>query len=162
MLLKVFNHLKSQLSEALGADVKLIDWFNDQYSGTIHATPAVFVEFVGQLKFETTAKQYQQSAFTVRVHLASTGIMKQDNTIDSDIVQAHFDITEKIYFALQGLRVIDAGKMVFNSLGRTTFEHHQYMQGWMITTQDFEGMIYQHEKQKQKLETAPEPEITIE
>jgi hypothetical protein len=142
MLLTPYRALKSQLSQISG--IKLIDWFNDQYAGTIHTAPAIFVEFPNQLRFETLRKGVQQAPFLVRVHMVSKVIMKQDNSVEEIKVEQHFTSCDAIYNRLQGLRHIESEKLVFNSLSRSAFEHHQYLKGWMITTQDFESMIYQH------------------
>jgi hypothetical protein len=155
MLLKPYQNLKSQLSSISG--IKLIEWFNDQYAGTIHAAPAIFVEFLGELRFETVSKQTQQAAFTARIHLASKAISKQDGSIDDSLVSAHFGLCDEIYKLLQGHRAMNVDKLMFNSLSRSAFEHHQYMKGWLVTTQDFEGMLYQ----LKTVETGDKPAISI-
>lgn len=142
MLLTPYRALKSQLSQISG--IKLVDWFNDQYAGTIHTAPAIFVEFPNQLRFETLRKGVQQAPFLVRIHMVSKVIMKQDNSVEEAKVEQHFTSCEAIYNRLHGLRHIDNEKLIFNSLSRSNFEHHQEMKGWMVTLQDFEAMIYQH------------------
>lgn len=141
MLLKLYQNLKNQLLTI--NDVKIIEWFNDQYAGTIHAAPAIFIEFPGQIRFETLRKQTQQAPFIARIHMVSKAIMKQDMSIDESLVSAHFDSCEQIYQLLQGHRAVDGDNLLFNSLSRSVFEHHQYMKGWLVTTQDFEAMLYQ-------------------
>jgi hypothetical protein len=158
MLLKPYKNLKSQLSDIEG--IKLIDWFNDQYAGTIHTEPAIFIEFPVALKFETKSKQIQQAPFVVRVHMVTKAIQKQDNSILESVIDSHFASCEAIYYKLQGYRYAENDKLIHNSLARTEFMHHQYMQGWMISTQDFECMLYQHEQVKEKTEM-PNPVITI-
>ncbi len=138
--------------------MKIIDWFNDQYAGVIHAEPAIFIEFPDALEFETLRQDVQQAEFTIRIHLASKAIQKQDRTISEDVIETHFNICDKIYYKLQGYRLQEGDMLIFNSLARTNYEHHQYMQGWMVTTQDFEGVIYQDERQQQ---TVKQPEFKI-
>ena len=156
MLLTPYRALRSQLSQVSG--IKLVDWFNDQYSGTIHTAPAIFIEFPNQLRFETLRKGVQQASFLARIHMVSKVIMKQDSSVEEDRVEQHFISCNEIYNRLQGLRHLENEKLVFNSLSRSAFEHHQYLKGWMITTQDFEGMIYQHVEAGQTIER-PQVEI---
>ncbi len=152
MLLKPYNYLKHLLFDIKG--VKIIDWFNDQYSGIIHAEPAIFIEFHKPFRFETLQKTVQQSEFAVRIHLASKAIQKQDKTINESILDTHFAICEEIYHKIQSQRMQEGDMLIFNSLMRTAYEHHQYMRGWMVTTQDFEGMIYQQAKDE-RIEKRP-------
>ena len=56
MLLEAYRAIKTEL-ENKTTGIKLIDWFNDQYNGTIHTVPAVFVEFPKPLQFETLKGQ---------------------------------------------------------------------------------------------------------
>lgn len=156
MLLKPYNYLKNQLSSI--AEIKLIDWFNDQYSGTIHTAPAVFIEFPGNLRFETLRKNVQQAPFIARIHTISKVLMNADNSIDAASIQLHENINDAIYARLQGCRLIDTDRLLCNSLSRSVYEHHQYLQGWMVTTQDFESVIYQHEV---PAITIPRPDVEI-
>lgn len=156
MLLNPYRALKSQLSSIEG--IKLIDWFNDQYEGTIHTAPALFVEFPNDLRFETLSKKIQQAPFMVRIHTVSKVIAQQDNSINETSIENHDMLCDAVYDKLQGFRKIENDKLLFNSLSRSNYQHHQYLKGWMITTQDFEAMIYQHE---QEPSMHPKPSIEI-
>jgi|GEM_PF-2104271 len=147
MLLKPYLVLKEKLETLPG--IKLIDWFNDQYAGTIHAAPAVFVEFPVPLRFQTLREDFQMSAFAVRIHIATVAKADQSKRIDSNLIAAHDTLVDSVYSLLQGFWAAHTdGKKMFDSLGRTAYEHHQYMQGWLVTTQDFESRIYQQPADK--------------
>lgn len=148
MLLQAYENIKTRI-EAETALIKHIDWFNDQYSGTIHTVPAVFVEFPTQLQFRTLRGQFQQSPFTVRIHLVTKALADQAKRIDPTLIQNHEELTQIIYYALQGYwAMLSPQQKLFDSLGRTAYQHHQYMRGWLVTTQDFESRIYQHQQIK--------------
>jgi hypothetical protein len=138
----------------------LLEWFNDQYSSTIHAVPAVFVEFMGPLKFETMRHKAQQAPMVVRIHLVSKVLMQQDHSIAETSIAAHDALSEAIYEALQGFSAQTDEGILFGSLTREDYELHQYLKGWMVTTQDFAGMLYRH----QQLSRIKKPglELTIE
>ena len=140
MLLKVYNALQTRLNSI--PEVKLIDWFNDQYAGTIHAEPGIFIEFPEPILWETLRQQTQQGKLIVRVHAYSKVIAMQDKNLNTDAIDKHFTITQAIFACLQGFRQPDGDHLLFNSMMRTNLTHHQYMQGWFITTQDFECNIY--------------------
>ena len=144
MLLQPFLKIKDKLTADV-AGIKFVDWFNDQYAGTIHTAPAVFVEFPTELRFQTLRAQFQQSPFTVRIHLATKALADQTKHINPQLIEQHEIMTDEIYYALQGFGTqLSPTQKLFESLGRTAYKHHQYMQGWLVTTQDFESRIYQH------------------
>ena len=156
MLLKIYKNLKATLN-TIGS-INHIGWFNDQYSGTIHTTPAIFIEFPNALQFETMSKDLAQAALTVRIHIVNKAVSAQDGEISEGVLLSHENLNSFIYGSLQGLSQYDAGLEVHNSLNRVTYEHHQYMKGWLVTTQDFEAEIYQH-NEITTLETKPKAEI---
>jgi len=159
MLLKPYKNIKDRLSGVTG--VKHIDWFNDQYSGIIHTAPAVFIEFPNPLIFETLNETIQQAPLLVRVHTASKVLSEKDKSINELQVETHFAICNEIFKLLQGYRGTDGELLIFNSLLRTQFLHHQYLKNWMISTQDFAGMLYEHGITRDVI-TRPEAFITVD
>ncbi|OQY03232.1 MAG: hypothetical protein B6I20_05495 [Bacteroidetes bacterium 4572_117] len=129
--------------------MKQIEYFNDQYSGVLHTAPVLFIEFPDALQFETLDKTTQQALFKVRIHAVGKVMHKADKSISESSLETHFGICNDIWLRLQGFRAEDSGKMTFNSLARTTFEHHQELSGFMVTYQDFEGVVYSYAPDKQ-------------
>jgi len=154
-----------KIEEKLNANVtgiKFIEWFNDQYAGTIHTAPAVFVEFPTELRFSTLRGQFQTAPFTVRIHLASKIIPDQAKALDKTLIALHDEMTRDIYFALQGFGAsYDTGNKMFESLGRTALQQIQEMQGWLVITQDFESRIYQQQEVR-PTHTVDDMAITVE
>lgn len=144
MLLQAYDALSAKLGAI--TQIKLIDWFNDQYSnGIIHITPAVFVEFPVPMRFKTNREQFQQSDFTVRIHLANVAIADASKRIQRSVLAEHETVVQEIYRALHGCWAMLTPELkLFDSLDRTAYQHHQYMQGFLVTTQDFQSRIYQH------------------
>ena len=158
MLLKVYNELQTKLIDV--PNVKLVEWFNDQYSGTIHAEPGIFIEFPNPIPMETLRKKTQQGDLLIRIHVYSKLIAKVDKSLDKSIIERHFNITDSVFQLLQGFRSVEGDKLLFNSLDRIEIQHHQYLQGWFVTTQDFECVLY--DIKSEILTPTPSPEITIE
>jgi len=129
---------------------KLVTWYNNQLSeGTIHTTPAVYIQFAGDLKPETLHFQLQQAPITLRVFLVNKLFSKTDGSIDTNILQTTEDLAESIYYSLQGFdSMMYNGDIMINSLQRTNYTIDMDNPGWIIITQDFECMIYQPEQAK--------------
>ena len=153
--MKPYQQLKQQLTGI--ANVKLIEYFNDQYAGVLHTSPVLFIEFPQPLEFETRSKDEQQAAFTVRVHTVTKVMHNADKSIDETGLDKHFGICNDVFIRLQGFRAEDTAnkRLIFNSLARTRFEHHQEMQGFMVSTQDFEGIIFDYMPELQKVAKPP-------
>ncbi len=159
MLLKTYQKIKQKLSVI--PEVKLLTWFNDQYEGTIHTVPAIFIEFPNELLLETLSKKNQQAPLTVRIHTVSKLISETDGSINETDIESHEAINDQVYNLLHGLVAKENDKLIFNSLARTRYLQHQYLQGWYVTTQDFEGIIYENQIE-QTLTTIPKPVVNIE
>jgi len=92
----------------------------------------------------------------VRVHAFSKLVAMQDKSFDKTVISAHFDLVNEIYRLLQGFSAdYDDGNKLFNSMMRTGSEHHQYMQGWFVTTQDFSSIVYDIEPDMQTVVRPP-------
>ena len=141
MLNEVYKQLKERLEGI--SEVKHLDWFNDQYSGIIHTEPGIFIEFIGNQRTETLRGQVQQIAIKVRIHVYSKVISKEDKSLPEAKINTHFEIVKEVYRRLQGYRYGESGQLLFNSMQRVAIEHHQYLRGWFVTTQDFEMMGYE-------------------
>lgn len=156
MLLEIYKNLKTVLNTI--DSIQYIDWFNDQYSGTIHTVPAVFIEFPNPLLFETLSKEMSQADLTVKLHIVSKALSSQTGSIQEGVLIAHENINNAVFKALQGVSLFIMGLEIHNSLNRTNYEHHQYMKGWLVTTQEFECELYQYEL-PETTESKPEAEI---
>lgn len=143
-LTPIFNFIRNRI--AGHPSIKLVTWYNNQDSeGTIHADPAVFIEFPDTLNIENLQGQTQQSEITVRVWLFTKIHSAKDGSINGELLQAHETIAQDIYHALHlfGIRDENDG-IVTNSLTRVGFTLDMSEPGWAITKQDFACMVYQH------------------
>lgn len=142
MLEKIETKIETKLSSI--TEVKLIDWFNDQYSGTLHTVPAIFIEFPDSLVWKTLRGTFQSSNINVRIHLASKILPDLSGKLSKTLISEHEEIVDKIFYAISGYNDnYDSGEKLFESLRRTALERIQYLKGWFITTQDFHTTIYQ-------------------
>ncbi len=161
MLLEAYRAIKNKLQTDI-PELKLIDWFNDQYSGTIHTVPAVFIEFPNELNFKNARREFQISKFKARIHLVTKALSDNSKHIKEELIQEHETLSQKIFYSLHQLwAMYEADKKLFDSLTRTTYQHYQYLKGWLITTQDFESQIYQHEAPKKTM-TVTGLAVTVE
>jgi hypothetical protein len=157
MLLPVYNQIKQTLT-AITA-IKLIDWFNAQYDGIIHTSPCIFIEFPEQLNFQTLSRDVQQAELKIGIHLVSKVMSAQDKSIDEASIAAHDVNCNEIYKLIQGKRDNTGDWLQYNSLNRTGYRHYHDLQGWFVTVQDFECMIYQ--KSVKDMITIARPEVVV-
>jgi len=156
MLYEAYKAIETELAKI--TEIKLVDWFNDQYQGTIHTVPAAFVEFPAPLRFKTLRNGFQMAPFTVRIHTVSKALSDISKKIPDDLLTEHDELVESVFTGIHRLSAnIENGKRIFDPLERTDLQHHQYISGWLMTTQDFTSNIYQHEE----LTTGVVKEVTI-
>jgi hypothetical protein len=158
MLLQPYRKIKERLQGI--ASIKLIDWFNDQYGGVIHTEPCLFIEFLNAIEMDTLSGKTQEGEMTVRVHSVSKVLAYKDNRINETAIESHELINKAVYGLLQGYRASNGEALIFNSMMRRRYEHHHYMQGWMVTTQDFDCIVYDLESVS-KLENVPEADVVM-
>jgi len=144
MLKKVFDKLKERL--AMVPDVKLVDWFNNQYEGVIHAAPCIFVDFPKPITMGQLRGRVQHGLLTVRIHAVSKVVNRADYSIDPAGIELHEVLVDNIYAVLQQYSATENGSIpIFGTMSRNEVEHHPYNKGWMITTQDFVCLVNQNE-----------------
>lgn len=145
-LTPIFNAINEILS--IEKSIKLITWYNQQEEiGTIHTMPAVLVEFPEPLQCQQMQGQFQQAELTVRLHLVSKIHATQDGNIPYLLVKAHEDVAQLIYHRVHLHKIIVQNTykgMITNTLTRTSCQFLTTPNGFAITIQDFQSMVYQH------------------
>ena len=123
--------LTGMVSDTGESPLKDIQWFNNQYEGVIHATPALFIEF-GGLDFSRTTKQAQTTPISIRLHVVSEVMSDSDGEIRDDDVAAHEEIARKVLQAMEEVRLpFEGGETRPIRLASWTHNHKYY--GWMVT-----------------------------
>ena len=140
MLLKPYRILKDRLTGI--PNVKLIDFFNDQYSGIIHAQPGIFIEFHEDLNFETLNFKVKQAELKLRIHIYSKILTDTDKSINEANLETHEAIYNEVVNRLEGYNYKEGDKLLFNSLTEFKYAQEQKVNGWHISFHDFEAMIY--------------------
>jgi len=148
MLYEIFKDLQGKLSDIVG--VKLVDWFNNQYDGTILQSPVIYIEFPEALTLSQQSQLYQTSDTVVRIHVVSKILSGVDGRIYDDALTGHEFICTAVYERLHGQSDSNETNGRYSHLCRTKYQHWHHNKGWMLTTQDFETIAYVY----------PESEIT--
>lgn len=138
----IYETLRPVLLAAV-PEAKVIEWFNNQYEGIIHATPAVFVEFPDELPMGQMGNGVDGADTIIRIHLVSKVLSGQDGQMNADNIREHFDGVKTIHSALRGWS--HEGEVSCNSLLRVAMQHHPYNKGWLITTQDYSTSLYEQQ-----------------
>lgn len=123
--------LTGMVSDTDESTLKDIQWFNNQYEGVIHTTPALFIEF-GGLDFSRTTKLAQTTPISIRLHVVSEVMSDSDGEIRDDDVAAHEQIARKVLQAMEEVKLpFENGETRPLRLASWTHNHKYY--GWMVT-----------------------------
>ena len=123
--------LTGRVSDIGDSPLKDIQWFNNQYEGVIHTTPALFIEF-GGLEFSPTTKQALTTSISIRLHVVSEVMSESDGEIRDDDVAAHEQIARKVLQAMEEEKLpFENGETRPLRLASWTYNHKYY--GWMVT-----------------------------
>jgi hypothetical protein len=154
MLYKFFNSIATRLSSGVSA-LEGVEWFNDQYNGTILKAPMAFVEFPEPIPVEEVSKDLTRSEMTVRIHVVSKVLTKVDNTVPDQAVIDHEDVVVAVRDQLRGYTLTETILTVIpedppepesilsetldisNKLNWRRVQHFHKFQGWMVTTLDY-------------------------
>lgn len=123
--------LTGMVSDTDESPLKDIQWFNKQYEGVIHTTPALFIEF-GGLEFSPTTKQALTTSISIRLHVVSEVMSESDGEIRDDDVAAHEQIARKVLQAMEEVKLpFENGETRPLRMASWTHNHKYY--GWMVT-----------------------------
>lgn len=123
--------LTGRVIDTAGSPLKDIQWFNNQYEGVIHTTPALFIEF-GGLEFSPATKQALTTSISIRLHVVSEVMSESDGEIRDDDVAAHEQIARKVLQAMEEVKLpFENGETRPLRLASWTHNHKYY--GWMVT-----------------------------
>ncbi len=141
-LTTVFKYIKEKLENI--EEIKLLTWWNGQQSeNIIHVTPAVYIEFAGNFNTNTLGGGVAQlTEPEVSLSLVSKLLSKPDGAINTDVVEKHEILVQKIYEALQAEsdeNICGQSAMKFN---RTKLSFDMNRPGMAITSQTFKFVLY--------------------
>lgn len=146
MYLQLYKEIKKRVACAFGMEIdplagtlidtdesplKDIQWFNNQYEGVIHTTPALFVEF-GELSFSHVTKTAQTTPISIRLHVVSEVLSESDGEIRDEDVAAHEEIARKVLQAMEGVRLPFEGSET-RPVRLASWTHNHKYNGWMVT-----------------------------
>jgi hypothetical protein len=172
-----YQILKKRLTAQV-AELKLVDWYLDQYNKKDKATlmliePAVFIEFrpitTQQLSFG-----HQMAETEIIVHLVTTNMFDNDKRVKKSVARDHAQLVDDIYKALSGfsakLSYLDEfaalantpnDKTIFNSITRDGLPVTPHaIRGLQITLQLFTTLVFDHADVKTTTSADPELNIT--
>ncbi|MGM9798285.1 MAG: hypothetical protein ACI3ZY_12105 [Parabacteroides sp.] len=146
MYLQLYKEIKRRVACAFGMEtdqltgmvidtdespLKDIQWFNNQYEGVIHTTPALFIEF-GELNFSHIMKTSQTTPISIRLHVVSEVLSESDGEIRDEDVAAHEEIVRKVLQAIEEVRLpFDGGET--RPIRLASWTHNHKYNGWMVT-----------------------------
>ena len=108
-----------------------IQWFNDQYEGTVHAVPAVFIEFA-KLSIAPETKQANNTDILIRLHVVTEVMNESDGDVQDGDVLAHETLAKDVLEAVEGWRFNFEGHET-RPLRPVSWEHHHMFNSFMVT-----------------------------
>lgn len=151
MLFKFYSAIKTQLVAEVAA-LMGVEWFNNQYDGTIIKMPKCYVEFPDPQELEYDNKDNKRTIVVARMHVVSKVLTKIDNVVPDTEVQAHEAIALAVRDALSGLQPtqtvvvtpatdeepeVTRTDVIGTNLKWSRWQHFHKFEGFMVTTIDF-------------------------
>lgn len=136
MLYQYYNAVKTIL-EAL-TDIKAVEWFNNQYEGTIHQDKVVWIEFPDPILINPDTKSMERAELKIRLHVVSRVIQRTDNTIPDAEIVSHETMATNVLQAMRNQQLInDSDNYITTRLRWSGWQHWHKYEGWMVTWIEF-------------------------
>lgn len=132
MLFPFYTSVKSRLQNQV-ADLKDIQWYNNQYAGIIHTEPLALVEFPDAVDIVDISKSSCRVDITIKVHVISKAIADSDNAIPDSQVENHEDLVALVKTALKDYVLLDEDDVALGS--RLVYRQYRIVQeysGWLV------------------------------
>lgn len=138
MLFPIYTAVKSQLNASdIDGAIKGIEWYNEQYNGTIANTPRIFFEFPDALKFDEISKDARRSPLRIRLHVVTAAIAGTDGAIPDSTAQEHEAIAKLVEGWIDTFIPQENGSNLTSMLRLTGWQHFHKYKGWMVTFLEF-------------------------
>lgn len=172
-----YQIIKKRLTAQV-AQLKLVDWYLDQYNKKdkatmMHIEPAAFIEF-RPITTQQLSYGHQMAETEIVVHLVTTNMFDNDKRVKKGTARDHAQLVDEIYKALSGfsakLSYLDEfsdlantanDKTIFNSMVRDGLPVTPHaIRGLQITLQIFTTLVFDHAAVKPTTSVNPELNIT--
>jgi hypothetical protein len=131
MFYPFYKSIKDRIADQVKA-MKDTQWFNDQYSSTIHAEPITFIEFPEIINFKGISKETDRSEISVTIHVVSKAMADNDASISDTQVKEHDDLAILVRDSLKSYQLTYGGSSLGTKLQLTGYQAaHQY-KGWLV------------------------------
>lgn len=126
--------ITGKVTAPFGSELQDIQWFNNQYEGTILVAPVLFIEFA-PLVINRQTKQAATTDISIRLHVVSRVVGDSDGDIPDTDVFRHESLAHRILSLLEDkpLSFLEEDTRPLRLAG---WEHHHKYKGWMVTLID--------------------------
>lgn len=149
MFYELYQSIKNEIASSLGLNVdpdngrvgnddpeglQDIQWFNNQYEGTIHVAPCLFVEFA-PLVINRQTKRSNTTGSGIRLHVVSVVLSESDGCVPDVDIRRHEALAHRVLEAVEDTRLAFMEEETL-PLRLTGWTHHHNYNGWMVTLID--------------------------
>lgn len=136
MLYKYYKALKTTLVQITG--INSVEWFNNQYEGTILNDKVVWIEFPEPVVPAEVSKDMQRADLRIRLHVVSRVLQRVDSTIADTEIIGHETMSTHVLEALRATQLTnDDGNLITTKLRWALWQHFHKYEGWMVTWIEF-------------------------
>jgi hypothetical protein len=137
MLYQYYKAIKSFVEPLSG--VNSVEWFNNQYAGTIFNDKAVWVEFPQPVVIDDLTKDMERAMVKVRLHVVSRVLQKTDSAIPDAEIIIHEALSQSVLTVLRAQQLTnDSGTAITTKLRWAGWQHWHKYEGLMVTWIEFE------------------------
>jgi len=132
MFYTIYSAIKTQLA-SLVAEGYPVEWFNNQYEGTMRNPQGFYIEFPDPVPVLPLSKEAQRKTVKVRLHFY-TQLIQTDDGIPDASVSLHEETVTNAVELINGCKPVATG----NRMLTTSWQHYHRWRGWLVTMVDFE------------------------
>lgn len=136
MLYKYYKSIKTTLEQIKG--INSVEWFNNQYAGTILDDKVVWIEFPEPVVPVEASKEMLRADIRIRIHAVSRVLQRIDSAIPDAEIIAHETMTTHVLEALRATQLTnEIGDPITTKLRWVNWQHYHKYEGWMVTWIEF-------------------------
>lgn len=132
MFYNYYSAIKARLADQI-SDLKDIQKYNDQYSGSNLTAEFALIEFPDMVSTPYISKSSQRASVSICIHLVSKIMSDKDNHVPDEQYQTHDELADDVITALKEHQLLLDDTALARPLQLTGYQEVSKVRGWLIT-----------------------------